>query len=367
MSMYTNKIDIETMFRGLARMQKVMSFVGTALSNRFRVEVKGGAACTWHAYQFLHLHPRMHDCLQRMMMLKVTDLDFEVQGTAAQKQNFVRSLQNAAQGLSEMLQPNAEALTGPLKRLGRSTRLYQVDAGKSYDGAADIKPIPLGKPSFICPTVNGHIVDSRTGANYTLARICVAATNLSRQYMTMLPIIDIVWQMDESVSSGGCTIRSVAQLFADNVRMTFAETDHQPWRGDRPEKAAKRMCRVFGLLLILHPEKLRRRLYRRAQRLTSAIAEILLAEQERQCTVQSKLQYLLDGSSSVSNTKPLEILHKKRARGPLRILIGNIRTCLDSAPHPGTAASAGYMEWLELLSSCCFEYEHGLSILCSDC
>ena len=364
MYMYANTFDTDTMFSGFAKMQEVMSIVGAALSNRFRVEVKGGAACTWHAYQFLHQHPSMHDCLQRLMMLNVTDLDVEVQGTAAQKQNFVQGLQNVAQGLSELLEPDAEALAGPLKRLGRSTRLHQADAGKCYNGAADIRPIPLEKPSFICPTLNGYIVDSCTGANCNLARICVAAANLSRQYTTMLPIIDIVWQVDESVSSGGCMIRSVAQLFADNVRMTFAETDHQPWRGDRPEKAAKRMRRVFGLLLILHPEKLRRRLYRRAQRLTSAIAEILLAEQERQCTVQSKLQYLLDGSSSVSNTKPLETLHKKRARGPLRILIGNIRTCLDSAPHPGTAASAGYMEWLELLSSCCFEYEHGLSILC---
>ena len=136
MYMYTRKFDTDTMFSGLARMQEVMAIVGTALSNRFRVEVKGGAACTWHAYQFLHLHPRMHDCLQRMMMLKVTDLDFEVQGTAAQKQSFVQSLQNAAQGLAELLQPNAESLAGPLKRLGRSTRLYQADAGKSYDGAS---------------------------------------------------------------------------------------------------------------------------------------------------------------------------------------------------------------------------------------
>ena len=162
-------------------------------------------------------------------------------------------------------------------------------------------------------------------------------------------------------------MRSVAQLFADNVRMTFAETSHQPWRGDRPEKAAKRMRRVFGLLLILHPEKLRRRLYRRAQKLNSAISEIMLAEQERQCRVQSKLQCLLHGSSSVANTKPLETLHKKRARGPLRSLIGNIRTCLENAPHPGTAASAPYLDWLEHLSSCCFEYEQGLSILCRAC
>ena len=364
MYMYANTFDTDTMFSGFAKMQEVMAIIGTAMSNRFRVEVKGGAACTWHAYQFLHQHPSMHDCLQRLMMLKVTDLDVEVQGKAAQKQSFVQGLQNAAQGLSELLEPDAEALAGPLKRLGRSTRLHQADAGKCYNGAADIRPIPLEKPSFICPTLNGYIVDSCTGANYNLARICVAAANLSRQYTTMLPIIDVVWQMDDSVTSGGCTMRSVAQLFADNVRMTFAETDHQPWRSDRPEKAAKRMRRVFGLLLMLHPEKLRRRLYRRAQRLTSAIAEIMLAEQERQCKLQSKLQYLLDGSSSVAITKPLETLHKKRARGPLKMLIGNISTCLDCAPHPGTGASAPYLDWLEHLSACCFEYEQGLSILC---
>ena len=346
-------------------MQEVMTIVGAALSIRFRVEVKGGAACTWHAYQFLHQHPSMHDCLQRLMMLKVTDLDVEVQGTAAQKETFVWSLRRAAQGLSELLQPNAEALAGPLKQLGRSTRLYEVDAGKSYNGATDIRPIPLERPSFICPTLNGYIVDSCTGANCNLARICIAAANLSSQYTTMIPVIDVVWQMDESVSSGGCAIRSVAQLFADNVRMTFAETGYQPWRSDRPEKTTKRMRRVFGLLLLLHPEKLRRRLYRRAQRLTGAISEIMLAEQDRQCRVQSKLQYLLHCSSSVANTKPLETLHKKRARGSLKILIGNIMACLDCAAHPGTAASAPYLDWLEHLSSCCLEYEQGLSILCS--
>ena len=145
MYMYANTFDTDTMFSGFAKMQEVMSIVGAALSNRFRVEVKGGAACTWHAYQFLHQHPSMHDCLQRLMMLNVTDLDVEVQGRAAQKQTFVQSLQNAAQGLSELLELDAEALAGPLKRLGRSARLYQVDAGKSYDGAGDTRPIPLEK------------------------------------------------------------------------------------------------------------------------------------------------------------------------------------------------------------------------------
>ena len=36
-----------------------------------------------------------------MMMFKITDLDLKVQGAAAQKHNFVQSLQNVTQGLSE--------------------------------------------------------------------------------------------------------------------------------------------------------------------------------------------------------------------------------------------------------------------------
>ena len=124
------------------------------------------------------------------------------------------------------------------------------------------------------------------------------------------------------------------------------------------------MRRVFGLLLILHPQALLHRAYRRGQCLSSAISKIVLDEQERQCKLQSKLQYLLTGKKSVVNLKPLETLHEKRARGPLRILIANIKKCLDNAPHPGTAASVDYIQWLECLSSCCFEYEHGLNILC---
>ena len=78
-------------------MQEVMSIGGAALNNRFRVAVKGGAACTWLTYQLLHQRPSVHDCASCLMMLNVTDLDDEVQGTAAQKQNFVQSLQNRTQ------------------------------------------------------------------------------------------------------------------------------------------------------------------------------------------------------------------------------------------------------------------------------
>ena len=185
----------------------------------------------------------------------------------------------------------------------------------------------------------------------------------------MLPIIDIVLHpaagngyVNSHVGSHG--VRSAWQLFEDNVRMVYAETEYRPWLSDRSEKVTKRMRRVFGLLLILHPQALLHRAYRRGQCLSSAISKIVLDEQERQCKLQSKLQYLLTGKKSVVNLKPLETLHEKRARGPLRILIANIKKCLDNAPHPGTAASVDYIQWLECLSSCCFEYEHGLNILC---
>ena len=86
--------------------------------------------------------------------------------------------------------------------------------------------------------------------------------------------------------------------------------------------------------------------------------------EQRQCKLQSKLRYLLSGRKSVVDMKPLQTLHGKRVRDPLWFLIGNIATCLGNAPHPGMAASANYIEWLECLSSCCFEYEQGLTILC---
>ena len=84
-----------------------------------------------------------------------------------------------------------------------------------------------------------------------------------------------------------------------------------------------------------------------------------------QCRAPGRLSIQIHISRwDTMDMKPLQTLHEKRARGPLRFLIGNIKACLGNAPHPGTAASANYIEWLECLGSCCFEYEQGLTILC---
>ena len=212
-------------------------------------------------------------------------------------------------------------------------------------------------------------MDSASGRTCSLARICVTAASLRSQYVAMLPIIDIVLHPDADNSyvkleTGSHGVRSALQLFEDNVRMVYTETGYRPWLSNRPEKVTKRMRRAFGLLLTLQPTALRRRAYRRGQCLSSAITRIIIDEQERQCKVQSKLQYLLAGTKSVVNMRPLETLHRKRARGPLRLLIGNIAKCLDNAPNPGTVASVDYIKWLECRSSCCFEYEQGLNVLC---
>ena len=360
------------MFKEQAKIRDVATVISSSLGNSFKMEVKGGAACAHLAYDFLRKYPELSETVRDLAMLDVSDLDIQVHGAAHQKQAFVRSLQSAAPKLTELLQADTGSFSAALKQLGKSTQLLYTREGKSYYSGGHARPLPLHEPSFVCPTLHGDIADSASKCTCSLARICVAAANLRSQYVAMLPIIDIVWHPEAShgqIIGEACShgVRSAYLLFEDNVRMVCAETQYRPWLSNRPEKAAKRMRRMFGLLLILVPMGMRRRLYRRAQKLNSAISEIMLAEQERQCKPQSKLEYLLHGSSSVANTRPLETLHKKRARGPMRMLIGNIRTCLENAPHPGTGASAEYLDWLELVSSCCFEYEHGLSILCRAC
>ena len=357
------------MFNGPAKIRDVATVISASLGKRFQVETKGGAACAYIGYEFVRRFPRLKGIFRNLAMLDVTDLDIQVYGGSHQKHAFVKSLQDAAVKLAELLQPDMDSLNKIIKHLGRSTELHYMDAGKAYDNNACATPIPLKQCSFVCPTLNGDIMDSGSGSTCSLARICVAAASLRSQYVAMLPIIDIVLHpaagngyVNRQVGSHG--VRSAWQLFEDNVRMVYAETEYRPWLSDRSEKVTKRMRRVFGLLLILHPQALLHRAYRRGQCLSSAISKIILDEQERQCKLQSKLQYLLTGKKSVVNLKPLETLHEKRARGPLRILIANIKKCLDNAPHPGTAASVDYIQWLECLSSCCFEYEHGLNILC---
>ena len=357
------------MFKEQAKIRDVAAVISTSLGNRFKIEIKGGAACAYLGYDFVRRCPGLLVTMRNLAMLGVTDLDIQVYGATHQKHAFVKGLQSAALRLTDLLQPDIDSLRAALKQLGRSTKLHYMTAGKAYYSGGRATPIPLQQSSCICPTLHGDIIDSSSKSTCSLARICVAAVSLRSQYVAMLPIIDIVLHPD--VCHGGtvgeaCShgVRTAWQLFEDNVRMVCAETGYRPWLSDRPEKVEKRMRRAFGILLILHPETLRRRAYRRGQRLNGAIAEIILAEQERQCKPQSKLQYLLDGRSSVVNAKPLDTLHRKRARGPLRSLIGNIRKCLESAPHPGTGATADYLIWLELLSACCFEYEQGLSILC---
>ena len=357
------------MFKEQAKIRDVAAVISTSLGSRFKIEIKGGAACAYLGYDFVRRFPALLVTMRNLAMLDVTDLDIQVYGATHQKHVFVKGLQSAALRLTDLLQPDIDSLRAALKQLGRSTKLHYMTAGKAYYSGGRATPIPLQQSSCICPTLHGDIIDSSSKSTCSLARICVAAVSLRSQYVAMLPIIDIVLHPD--VCHGGtvgeaCShgVRSACQLFEDNVRMVCAETGYRPWLSDRPEKVAKRMRRAFGLLLILHPEALLRRAYRRGQCLNNAISKIIIDEQERQYKLQSKLQYLLTGRKSVTNMKPLQTLHEKRARGPLRFLIGNIKACLGNAPHPGTAASANYIEWLECLGSCCFEYEQGLTILC---
>ena len=357
------------MFNEPAKIRDVAASIAACLGHRFQVEVKGGAASAYIGSKFVHRFPRLEGIFRNLAMLDVTDLDIQVYGASHRKHTFVKGLQGAAVKLADLLEPEMDSLSTIIKQLGKSTEIHYMNAGKAYHNRACATPIPLQQSSFLCPTLHGDITDSVSGCTCSLARFCIAAANLRSRYVAMLPIIDIVLHpgtdndnVNGQVASHG--VRSAWQLFEDNIRMVFAETGYRPWLSDRPEKVAKRMRRAFGLLLILHPEALLRRAYRRGQCLNNAISKIIIDEQERQYKLQSKLQYLLTGRKSVTNMKPLQTLHEKRARGPLRFLIGNIKACLGNAPHPGTAASANYIEWLECLGSCCFEYEQGLTILC---
>ena len=241
------------MFNGPAKIRDVATVISASLGKRFQVETKGGAACAYIGYEFVCRFPRLKGIFRNLAMLDVTDLDIQVYGGSHQKHAFVKSLQDAAVKLAELLQPDMDSLNKIIKHLGRSTELHYMDAGKAYDNNACATPIPLKQCSFVCPTLNGDIMDSGSGSTCSLARICVAAASLRSQYVAMLPIIDIVLHPgtdngNVNGQTGSHGVRSAWQLFEDNIRMVYAETGYRN----------------------LHPEALIRRAYRRGQCLNNA-------------------------------------------------------------------------------------------------
>ena len=310
------------MFKEPARIRDVAASIAASLGHYFQVEVKGGAASAYIGSEFVHRFPRLEGIFRNLAMLDVSDLDIQVYGASHRKHTFVKGLQGATVALANLLKPEMGSLSNIIKQLGKSTEIHYLNAGKAYLNRACASPIPLQQSSFLCPTLHGDITDSVSGHTCSLARFCVAAANHRSQYVAMLPVIDIVLHPgtdNDNVNGqvGRYGVRSAWQLFEDNIRMVYAETGYRPWLSDRPEKVAKRMRRAFGLLLILHPKSLLRRAYRRGQCLNSAISKIITDEQERQCKLQSKLQYLLTGRKSVVDMKLLQTLHEKRAPDPL--------------------------------------------------
>ena len=80
------------MFKEQAKIRDVATVMSASLGNRFKMEVKGGAACAHLGYDFLRKYPELSGTVRNLAMLDVSDLDIQVYGAAHQEQAFVRGL-----------------------------------------------------------------------------------------------------------------------------------------------------------------------------------------------------------------------------------------------------------------------------------
>ena len=330
------------------RLAAILKMLEAAFTPRFSVQVKGGAAASLHMHSLARKSPELSLFLSSNSLFAISDLDIEVTGSTYA--SFVRQLVVASSNMASLFTADEfKTLLCPI--LGRSAR-HVASQSLAYGSCTT----PFGElPSGVVSTLHEKPLQDSSGNTFRLSRICTTMFVRRVEHTVAVPFVDVVYLEGDATFCGSLTVRSVADLHSDILRMIFDETRFRPWETDRSDKMYKRLRRLFGLFLVS---------YYGVEGFSAAVAALsdtlaLVVEKEtlhqKDKSAKTRLAYLLRPGTNRGGAVAALLFLKAHVRHfPfVKAFVSKLVFCFQNDPLPGSTNSLAYVEFLDAAWCAC--------------